>query len=68
MPQAEVVSSAILKIAAGTPVLVDSLTPDALLTEVSVDSSIGIDPAACCACMAGCVMVQHCVGWFNWLI
>ena len=34
MPQAEVVSSAILKVAAGTPLLAGSLNPNALLTEV----------------------------------
>ncbi|KAL3133047.1 hypothetical protein ABBQ38_006953 [Trebouxia sp. C0009 RCD-2024] len=33
MPEAEVVSSAILKVAAGTPLLAPSLSPDALLTE-----------------------------------
>ena len=35
MPEDEVVSSAIVKVAAGTPLLMASLTPDALLSEVS---------------------------------
>lgn len=34
MPQDEVVSSAILKVAAGTPLLAASLSPEALLSEV----------------------------------
>ena len=34
LPEDEVVSSAIVKLAAGTPLLAASLTPDALLSEV----------------------------------
>lgn len=34
MPEDEVVSSAIVKVAAGTPLLAASLTPHALLSEV----------------------------------
>lgn len=34
MPKAEVLTSAILKVAAGTPELAASLTPDAFLIEV----------------------------------
>ncbi len=36
MPKPEVLTAAILKVAAGTPELAASLTPDAFLTEVSM--------------------------------
>lgn len=49
MPQAEVVSSAILKAAAGTPLLVGSLDPNALLTEVSDKPALALAFTTCFA-------------------
>ena len=54
MPSPEVLTAAILKVAAGTPELAASLTPDAFLTEVSIAASA----LSCSSLSQSCAVVS----------